>query len=102
MRLESNLLYGNPTRIIAIGINKNLVQGAQPNDKTKRNDNRKDPVSALEDILQFSYGDQLKKETAEKQCKRIAQGSIPRHNHENVCKDKLSILCKLLEFTGVL
>ena len=101
MRLENNLLYGDPTRIIAIGTNKNLVQGAQPpNDK--RNE-RRDPVRDLEAILEATYGkERLKKESAEKQRKRLSEGSIPKHSHNNICEKKLSVLRKILEFTGVI
>jgi hypothetical protein len=102
MRLENNLLYGDPKRIIAIGTNRNLVQGAQPPEKSRR-DERRDPIRDLESVLEFGYGDQLKKETNEKRRKRISQGSIPRHNHhDNVCKEKLSLLRRALEFTGLL
>ena len=92
MRLENNLLYGDPKRIIAIGTDKNLVQGANPPTKRER-----DQLRDLESILEATYGkERLQKKSSEKQRKRISQGSIPRHG--NVCKDKLSILERLLKF----
>jgi hypothetical protein len=99
MRFSNNLLYGDPTRIIAIGTDKNLVQGAQePKPKERR-----DPIRDMESVLEFGYGkDQSKKESNEKQRKRVSQGSIPRHNHDNICKEKLSILERVLKFSGLL
>jgi hypothetical protein len=99
MRLNGNLLYGDPTRIIAIGTNKNLVQGANPPPQKKE----RDPIRDLESILEATYGkERLHREFTEKQRKRVAQGSIPRYNHNNICKDKLSILERLLRFSEVL
>ncbi|MGH9982989.1 MAG: hypothetical protein ACRD8W_03435 [Nitrososphaeraceae archaeon] len=92
-RNQVNVIYGAPCRVIAAGENRNLVQGAMPNDERD--------LKIIKKLLDF--GDPKKPvistepELPPQIKKRVAQGSIAK---SNLSKD-LSTLEKLLRLRNL-